>query len=804
MSRPIPARRRKGAAIRRQTGGRKSPAVMKQASGGPPPPEQVRATNRDRVASTIDLAANILSILIFSASLITVGFTVFLMVSTYTPMPRVDHWWLIRQVANDRGGYSWHDLWALHNEHRPVFPRLFFLTDLFVFRGLNIFLLASIVIIQLAHAALLSSVRRIFQGGFRSVEFMSAGVVLFAVFNPVQRDNFQDAWEVAYVLPFFCTTLAFVFMAAHKREFEARGTDAIRSKWVWASLGAAAVASLSLLSGILTWPLLCMEAIALRLQRRIVFLSAGAGALVSAAIFIGFRRHAALGAYPTLRQTPAVLSYIFELFTFDSAFPTLRLSMFLVISAAMIVVLLYLRAMWSGRSTIYSVVLLSVAWYAVICAVMISIGRLHLPLAGRYFLVPALFWCACVLLLIEVLSAAPTAGGRYGLIALQTVTLIAFVASWRFGGPLVDEARQLADELRRAETAVVVGVNDTEASRRFLFNPKWVLPTARYLRKTHRSMFSRKAARAVGERLPDLYHEEAGACSGDMVRANSIVDPARPGLRVVGWGLDGRSHAALQQVLLVTADKRVVGYAEHVRRVPDAVSGWLEMPQAWNVYVPSQRNVDAVTGWREMPQAASWLGYTTSVRLSESIAAYGVLSDDLVCPLGAPRDVRALKGSPPPLESERLAGLVSLWSPDMPAPVPTSASVSIKNGLLAVTSHGTDPQLLFTCRRDLRNFKALVFKVYFQRQDSVELFFGMQVNGRGFAGQVPVAGEWLYVVANVSLNPFWKGEADNRVRFDPTGALGEGAVTRIASIQGSEVGFSDARTPFVFYEAEER
>ena len=46
------------------------------------------------------------------------------------------------------------DLWRQHNEHRIFFPRLFILTDLFLFKGRNVFLFVSMLVLQAAHCSI--------------------------------------------------------------------------------------------------------------------------------------------------------------------------------------------------------------------------------------------------------------------------------------------------------------------------------------------------------------------------------------------------------------------------------------------------------------------------------------------------------------------------------------------------------------------------------------------------------------------------------------------------------------------------
>src|SRR5271157_519015 len=71
----------------------------------------------------------------------------YIIVTTYSALPHWDEWALFDHLATGSTTLSW--LWAQHNEHRILVPKIFFLIDVYVFRGTQAFLLTSIFFVQL-------------------------------------------------------------------------------------------------------------------------------------------------------------------------------------------------------------------------------------------------------------------------------------------------------------------------------------------------------------------------------------------------------------------------------------------------------------------------------------------------------------------------------------------------------------------------------------------------------------------------------------------------------------------------------
>jgi hypothetical protein len=156
--------------------------------------------------------------------------------------------------------------WSQHNEHRIVLSRLLFWIDIYVFKGLNYFLIAfnyllvifSIVIFK----AFLKNARK------ESIEFSSSAVLLFItslLFLWVQKDNlswgFQSQFFLAQSIP-----LCGIFFLAKSTE-----STSIKLNFVLALfLGTLAYGTMA--NGVLTLPMYFVYALYLRQSKLKLFL----------------------------------------------------------------------------------------------------------------------------------------------------------------------------------------------------------------------------------------------------------------------------------------------------------------------------------------------------------------------------------------------------------------------------------------------------------------------------------------------------------------------------------------------------
>ena len=178
----------------------------------------------------------------------------YIVITTYSPLPHWDEWALFDHLATGNASLSW--LWAQHNEHRILVPKLLFLLDLYFFRGTQAFLLTSIFFIQLLQTALLSfSLWTL--GGLRGSAWRTGtGLIAYCILCPTQQENLIWGFQLQFVLPAAMATLAVLTLLLYYRKPHA---------WLLAlSILAATIATWSLANGMLLWPLLLIGALLLQ------------------------------------------------------------------------------------------------------------------------------------------------------------------------------------------------------------------------------------------------------------------------------------------------------------------------------------------------------------------------------------------------------------------------------------------------------------------------------------------------------------------------------------------------------------
>ncbi|MGO9515628.1 MAG: hypothetical protein ACLPND_01145 [Candidatus Korobacteraceae bacterium] len=162
---------------------------------------QPRKSETSRVVSWLSYA-------ILLGGILTIAVTFRLVTVTYSSLPFWDGW---IQVGVDGGpplSPAW--LWKQWNEHRLVIPKLFLAADLYLFHARQVFLLGSILAIQLLHLMVLSWSMWVL-GGWRGALWRTGtGLAAFCLFCPAQQENFVWGFQVCFVLPQLLATLSFV------------------------------------------------------------------------------------------------------------------------------------------------------------------------------------------------------------------------------------------------------------------------------------------------------------------------------------------------------------------------------------------------------------------------------------------------------------------------------------------------------------------------------------------------------------------------------------------------------------------
>ncbi len=159
--------------------------------------------------------------LIGLATVVSCVFAVFIAVDSvrtvariYSPLPWFDAWatFELLKVWTDHAASPLAILFAQHNEHRILVPRLLFFADVFGFHGLGQIGLIAIFLVQMLHAALfiwaLAAARPVASG-----RWAVAGVVVALMFDLGQAENFSSGFQLTFVGVFAAATASFLLFA---------------------------------------------------------------------------------------------------------------------------------------------------------------------------------------------------------------------------------------------------------------------------------------------------------------------------------------------------------------------------------------------------------------------------------------------------------------------------------------------------------------------------------------------------------------------------------------------------------------
>ncbi|NQW12181.1 MAG: hypothetical protein HQ481_20135 [Alphaproteobacteria bacterium] len=327
----------------------------------------------------------------------------------YTPIPFGDQIDFFRRFYEVGGwqGFGVAELYARHNEHRLVVPRLWFLADLAWFDGRQILTIGAILVSATLHAVILAL---LFRGlGHRGpVVAVFLLVALGAMLSPAQWENLIWGFQVQFIQVWLFATLAFALVAwapAAKRYATICGAA------ILLALLAGLASTYSMANGLLVWPLLLLLAWWRRLPGWAVAAVAVLGGAVVAVEVIGFTVHTGHGdPSDTISQPAGLLRYAARYLTSGvSAIGTSGQEILGGLLMAYALVMGLCALVWRDRFRPAHAALLAVAGFIIGAALMTALGRLPFGLgqanSSRYATPSLVFLLAVSALLLHQLLA---------------------------------------------------------------------------------------------------------------------------------------------------------------------------------------------------------------------------------------------------------------------------------------------------------------------------------------------------------------------------------------------------------------
>jgi len=518
--------------------------------------------------------------LLAAASLVAGGFvvvsTLLFICEDHFVGPVRDFWYAVPLLEMfDRGEGALVPLARLHGGHRLLFPRLLYLAEYAFFDGRNVFLLGVGVALQLALAAIVAHAVWVERGrSGASLTAFGLGLVAALAFSATQLENFVRPWNVHW---FLANSAVAASLAAGLRV-----ADGVRSRsgavaWGWWLLASAVawVASYSMATGLLSWPLLLLLGFVLRWRPPLRLAIGLEGAL---AIGVYLRGSRLLDTGSSLESGAALVGWLLACLgaplSWLSRGAGSALALGATLAAAALSLRLVARRSATSRSECLLVGLMLFSWGA---ALLIALGRASLwPEsweAARYQTIVLLFWLT--LILAALLALRGERAHQRALRPLLMLAALIWLATAVLPGHLrqAEQIASFAEEVRAANLALLFGVSDRRDYVHLLTfsDRKLGLDSAArhraFLNERGLGVFSDPRGRLMGRVLDEVFPSaDPEMCRGEAVRADRVPTRSGPALRLEGWAWDVAAGRAPAYLFATDARGSIVGLGTPLRR----------------------------------------------------------------------------------------------------------------------------------------------------------------------------------------------------------------------------------------------
>lgn len=506
-------------------------------------------------------------------------------VPAWSALPWMDEWVTVELIrALQAGEMSLREvLFAQHNEHRILIPRLVFFADDVLFGGQGRFSLVAIFAVQALHAALFGLLILRARPA-RPGRWALAAVMVAIMFGLRQAENFTYGFQVQFVGVFAGATLGFVLFGRAVAQARAG-----RAAWpaLAGCLAAVLASTLTMANGLAAAVILVPLALLARMRPWVGVLCA-AWAIALALVYFDGYQPVAHHSHPSesLRHPVAFLAYVAAYL--GSLWTSGQMVVALPVGAVGILatVAAVLRAARRPATPPAALALVGIMLFVGAAAAVTASGRLSFgigqALSSRYATGSAAFWAAQLSYWwIDPPRPASARARRWAEAAARGAVAVVAVALCRV--ILVEQraARPAMAEqsfaLAEATDLALLGLHDPAILGRIAWSADEAERLLPVLRDNAISIFSLPEARMLGHPLGEIDGAApVPSCAG---RIDAVADASLgpEGVRVSGGaGPDGTDRRVVRRVLIVDAGGTVVGLGAGA--VPGAARG------AWRGY----------------------------------------------------------------------------------------------------------------------------------------------------------------------------------------------------------------------------
>ena len=446
-------------------------------------------------------------------------------------VPQWDEWMFVPALQQfSEGRLTLPTLFAQHNEHRMLFPRLITLANAALFHWDRRAEMCVSAVLLIACAWLCYRFARAYWN--HPLTPLLILPVTWSILSWRQWENLLMGIGTVFTLLLIGTLLSLVLLA------RARGAD----RFAWAAVAAAFLASLSSAGGLFLWPVGVLQ---LLLQRccadpedrpriGLFVVWAGAGALTCCLFFFGYHAHADWPTGPAyvLQHPLAAAQFVSRML--GSPFldrPWLAEPLGIVVIAAVTWALLRLsrRSDLAAASPMLAILAFALLTALVACDRRLGLG-IEQSLVSRYCSLTALGLAALYILVVGIAIRDNRPAAWSVCFALGAVLLgsgMLHVAAWRKEPPM-----HRAESAMKTYSLMYYDVVSDEALGWLYPDPGVVRELTPFLRAHRYSLFQREIPA-----LPSAYTGDSGTCRINAPAEVHLIRD-RAGLRISGWILD--------------------------------------------------------------------------------------------------------------------------------------------------------------------------------------------------------------------------------------------------------------------------
>jgi hypothetical protein len=470
------------------------------------------------------------------------------------------------------------------------------------------------MLLQFVHIALLAALAWLLLWRKSLLLFLSAiTVILNLMLSPFQMQNFVWGMQIMFPLVFVAATGAFLCLPLSDR-----------GPFLALSVVLGLVSSYTMPNGILIWPVLALQSIYLKQNRRVTLALAGIGAAVIATYLWHYSRSPEIGMGVTgMLRHPVDASLLVGIIVGSPFRLTLQADAAVGLAVIVATGYIFVRALLSRvQERKWFSALSAIILFLFLSSLSIVAGRLTLEnsrfvgkdyVQGRYFTMICLIWVSIALLLLSAEQQR----------TLRTVSLCAggvvlaclmFTSLNRQGAEAADWAAFFKG-VDAVGSAFLLDAPDEQ-----LLSVLWPSNQGRdervlFLRQQHLAMFHETRAQWPGQRISELFPASTHNCAGAIEK---MADLGGASWRIEGWAWDAGAARAPADILLTDTTGRIIGLARGGLR---------------HGYFPGFF-VDAEPALAPHAQArdSEWLGYVRKGDMPwTQVSLYGLFRNDEIC-----------------------------------------------------------------------------------------------------------------------------------------------------------------------------